>query len=169
MTASGKPVHRAGQVHRRRQAGAPVPALATNAQATRGEMGRLLAPALRKAGDIAPADRTYAAKVVSAHTGLTVGLAHPAGTDGARDCVHDATAQLARAGIVGEVIATEELTCVVRRSRSSSRFDMKKSLSLPLKILGIEIGPPRVKPYWLRRNGFLDPCDCSHWLYAYAQ
>src|SRR5690349_22713464 len=57
------------------------------------------------------------------------------------------------------LVATEELTCVVSRSRSSSRLDMKKSLSLPLKILGIEIGPPRVKPYWLRRKGFLEPCD----------
>jgi hypothetical protein len=52
------------------QAGAPTPALATNAQATRAELGRLIAPALRKDGDIAPADRTYVAKVVAAHTGL---------------------------------------------------------------------------------------------------
>jgi hypothetical protein len=40
------------------------------AASSRGEMGRLLAPVLRKGGDLAPADRTYAARVVSARTGL---------------------------------------------------------------------------------------------------
>lgn len=51
-------------------AGAPTAALASNAQATRDEMGRLFVPVLRKGGDLAPADRAYAAKVVAARTGL---------------------------------------------------------------------------------------------------
>ena len=37
---------------------------------TRAELGRILLPALRKGGDVPAADRTYAAKVVSARTGL---------------------------------------------------------------------------------------------------
>ena len=36
----------------------------------RDELGRLLTPVLRKGGDLAAADRTYAARVVSARTGL---------------------------------------------------------------------------------------------------
>lgn len=40
-------------------------------QSTRGELSRLMAPTLRKGGDLSPADRTYAAKVVSARTGLS--------------------------------------------------------------------------------------------------
>jgi hypothetical protein len=39
--------------------------------ATRGEIARIIGPGLRKGGDIAPADRTYLAKVVSARTGLS--------------------------------------------------------------------------------------------------
>ena len=46
------------------------PSNAGNA-ATRGELSRLLLPALRARGDVAPADRAYAAKVVSARTGLS--------------------------------------------------------------------------------------------------
>lgn len=37
----------------------------------RAEVGRLIAPVLRKGGDVAPADRTYLAKVVAARTGLS--------------------------------------------------------------------------------------------------
>jgi hypothetical protein len=40
-------------------------------QSTRSELGRLLAPALQKGGDLSPADRTFIAKVVSARTGLS--------------------------------------------------------------------------------------------------
>jgi hypothetical protein len=38
---------------------------------TRQELGRLLAPALRKGGDLAATDRAYVAKVISARTGLS--------------------------------------------------------------------------------------------------
>src|SRR5437867_1162485 len=41
------------------------------------------------------------------------------------------------------------------RLRSDSKFDVKNSRFLPLKILGIHTGPPRVNPYWLNRNGSL--------------
>jgi hypothetical protein len=41
------------------------------AAATRSELSRLIGPALRKGGDLTPADRTYAAKVVAARTGLS--------------------------------------------------------------------------------------------------
>jgi hypothetical protein len=53
------------------QAGAPAAALATNAQATREEVGRLFAPVLRTGGDLAPTDRAYLAKLVAARTGLS--------------------------------------------------------------------------------------------------
>jgi hypothetical protein len=43
----------------------------TDASATRDEVGRLMAPVLRKGGDLSPADRTYLAKVVAARTGLS--------------------------------------------------------------------------------------------------
>src|SRR5712692_8324974 len=33
---------------------------------------------------------------------------------------------------------------------------MKKSLSLPLKSFGNQIGPPSVKPYWFHLNGSLE-------------
>jgi hypothetical protein len=46
------------------------PALANNTAPTRAEMGRLFAPVLTKGGDLAAADRAYAARVVSARTGL---------------------------------------------------------------------------------------------------
>jgi hypothetical protein len=46
------------------------PALANNTASTRAEMGRLFAPVLTKGGDLTPADRAYAARVVSARTGL---------------------------------------------------------------------------------------------------
>src|SRR6266853_137780 len=45
--------------------------------------------------------------------------------------------------------------CVCLRLRSDSKFDVKNSLFLPLNSFGIRIGPPRVKPYWLKRNGSL--------------
>jgi hypothetical protein len=38
---------------------------------TRAEAGRLIAPVLRKGGDVSPADRTYLAKVVAARTGIS--------------------------------------------------------------------------------------------------
>lgn len=38
---------------------------------TRAELGRILLPALRKGGEVRAADQTYAAKVVSARTGLS--------------------------------------------------------------------------------------------------
>jgi hypothetical protein len=44
---------------------------AGDAAASRGELGRLLAPALRKGGDVSAADRTYMAQVVAARTGLS--------------------------------------------------------------------------------------------------
>jgi len=50
---------------------APSPSSGNDVQATRGELGRLLAPALQKGGDLSPADRTYTAKVVAARTGLS--------------------------------------------------------------------------------------------------
>lgn len=50
---------------------APSPAGGSDVQSTRAELGRLLAPALQKGGDLSPADRTYIAKVVSARTGLS--------------------------------------------------------------------------------------------------
>jgi hypothetical protein len=37
----------------------------------RAEVGRLIAPVLRKGGEVSPADRTYLAKVVAARTGLS--------------------------------------------------------------------------------------------------
>jgi hypothetical protein len=40
-------------------------------QATRGELGRLLAPATVRGGELSAADRTYAAKLISARTGLS--------------------------------------------------------------------------------------------------
>ncbi len=49
----------------------PSPAGGSDVQTTRAELGRLLAPALQKGGDLSPADRTYIAKVVSARTGLS--------------------------------------------------------------------------------------------------
>jgi hypothetical protein len=42
-----------------------------DAAATRQELGRLIAPTLRKGGDLFAADRSYAAKVVAARTGLS--------------------------------------------------------------------------------------------------
>lgn len=47
------------------------PAAAGDASGMRQELGRLLAPTLRKRGDLAAADRTYVAKVVAARTGLS--------------------------------------------------------------------------------------------------
>jgi hypothetical protein len=44
---------------------------APDLSSTRDELGRLLGPALRKGGDISPANRTYVAKVVAARTGLS--------------------------------------------------------------------------------------------------
>ena len=55
-------------------ASAPAPAqtpAASNLAATRGELGRLIAPSLQRRGDLSPADRTYAARVVAARTGLS--------------------------------------------------------------------------------------------------
>ena len=49
--------------------GTPSPNAANNA--TRAELGRLLAPVLRKGGDLSAPDRAYAAKVVAARTGLS--------------------------------------------------------------------------------------------------
>ena len=49
---------------------AAVPSIG-DTKAMRDEMGRLLAPSLRKSGDISAADRSYMAKVVSARTGLS--------------------------------------------------------------------------------------------------
>ena len=42
---------------------------AAGAANPRAEVGRLIAPVLRKGGDVSPADRTYLAKVVAARTG----------------------------------------------------------------------------------------------------
>jgi hypothetical protein len=39
--------------------------------ASRSELGRLLAPTMRRGGDLSAADRTYAAQVVAARTGLS--------------------------------------------------------------------------------------------------
>ena len=44
---------------------------AAGAANPRAEVGRLIAPVLRKGGDVSPADRTYLAKVVAARTGLS--------------------------------------------------------------------------------------------------
>jgi len=53
------------------QASAPAPVGASNAQApVRDELGRLFLPVLRKGGELTEADRTYAARVVAARTGL---------------------------------------------------------------------------------------------------
>ena len=51
------------------QASSPAGA-APDQTATRAELIRIIAPATRKGGDVAGADRAYAAKVVSARTGL---------------------------------------------------------------------------------------------------
>jgi hypothetical protein len=53
--------------------GAPAaaPSAAVNRGGSRAEAGRLLAPVLRKGGDVSAADRTYLAKVVAARTGLS--------------------------------------------------------------------------------------------------
>lgn len=42
-----------------------------NAADARGEVGRLIMPVLRRGGEVAPADRSYLAKVVAARTGLS--------------------------------------------------------------------------------------------------
>lgn len=61
----------------RSDTGAPAPStqpgagVASDRQAARGELGRLLAPSLRKGGNLSDADRAYAAKVVAARTGLS--------------------------------------------------------------------------------------------------
>ncbi|MBV9262385.1 MAG: hypothetical protein JO205_13550 [Pseudolabrys sp.] len=51
------------------------PAAQSNQQsdgnATRNELIRLIGPATRKGGDVSPADRTYAARIVAARTGLS--------------------------------------------------------------------------------------------------
>jgi hypothetical protein len=49
----------------------PAGADAAGGAASRAEVGRLIAPVLRKGGDVSPADRTYLAKVVAARTGLS--------------------------------------------------------------------------------------------------
>jgi hypothetical protein len=46
------------------------PSAAGDNAGTREELGRLFAPVLRKGGDLSTADRAYAARVVSARTGL---------------------------------------------------------------------------------------------------
>lgn len=56
------------------QLGAGAPATQANGgdrAATRAELGRLIAPVMTKGGDMSAADRTYAAKVVAARTGMT--------------------------------------------------------------------------------------------------
>ncbi len=40
-------------------------------EATRGELTRIIAPAMRRGGDVAAADRAYAARIVAARTGLS--------------------------------------------------------------------------------------------------
>jgi hypothetical protein len=45
-------------------------AAAGNQNAARGELTRILAPAMRKGGDVSADDRAYAAKVISARTGI---------------------------------------------------------------------------------------------------
>ena len=75
----------------------PAQASPTNPQASaqgdnanvRRELGRIIAPALARGGDVAAADRTYAAKVVAARTGLSQ-------TD-AEKRVSDVTAQAKKA------------------------------------------------------------------------
>ena len=47
------------------------PATAGDIAATRAELGRLLASGTRRGGDVSAADRAYAARVVSARTGLS--------------------------------------------------------------------------------------------------
>jgi hypothetical protein len=44
---------------------------AADAAASRGELGRLLAPVLYKGGEVSASDRTYMAQVVAARTGLS--------------------------------------------------------------------------------------------------
>ena len=51
--------------------GAATTPVTTGNGATRAELGRLMASGMRKGGDLSAADRTYAAKVVSARTGLS--------------------------------------------------------------------------------------------------
>ena len=51
--------------------GTPAAAPSGDITATRQELGRLIAPTLRKGGEISAADRSYAARVVSARTGLS--------------------------------------------------------------------------------------------------
>lgn len=50
--------------------GEPARANQADPSATRDELGRIIAPALRRGGDVAAADRAYAARVVAARTGL---------------------------------------------------------------------------------------------------
>jgi hypothetical protein len=50
---------------------APAAPAAGNMAATRDELSRLVAPSLVKSGDLSAADRSYAAKIVSARTGLS--------------------------------------------------------------------------------------------------
>jgi len=55
-------------------AGTPAPQAGAGAgdrAASRAELGRLLVPVTRKGGELSAADRTYAAKVVAARTGLS--------------------------------------------------------------------------------------------------
>jgi hypothetical protein len=53
------------------QGAAPAPVGASNAQApVRDELGRLFVPVLRKGGDLKAVDRSYAARIVAARTGL---------------------------------------------------------------------------------------------------
>ncbi len=49
---------------------APAPANASDMNASRGEITRIMTPSLRKGGAVSPTDRTYLVKVVSARTGL---------------------------------------------------------------------------------------------------
>jgi hypothetical protein len=49
----------------------PGTAEAAGGAGSRAEVGRLIAPVLRKGGDVSPADRAYLAKVVAARTGLS--------------------------------------------------------------------------------------------------
>lgn len=51
-------------------AGAAAPTGQGDQNATRGELARLIAPATRKGGDVSPANRAYAARMISARTGL---------------------------------------------------------------------------------------------------
>jgi hypothetical protein len=47
------------------------PSGGSDVRETRAELGRLMAPTLRKGGDLAANDRAYVAKIVSARTGLS--------------------------------------------------------------------------------------------------